>query len=125
MFVGIKRNLVLLTALIYMIFACSYVLLCRRDTSVVNLVDCFYSFTSKQNVSPVIKSPIPHSPIANKFLSRPRVVFNRPVLLSFVLTAVTILSFFVFSFLNYTALIIVSTSHFKCPGIVFLRSWRI
>ena len=127
---SVRRVLVLIMALVYTIFACNYMLLCKRNISVVNLVRGRYSLVSKQRAGtiPIIKnSSSQRPPVSNKFLSKPRVITNRLNLPDFSILAFTFLllftlfakkrqSFFVIDFLSYPD---------RCPGIVFFGNWRI
>jgi Na+/melibiose symporter-like transporter len=96
-----RRNLILITAIVYMIFACSYVLFCRRNVRIVNVIDCFNSSSSKQNINTLSiekSSSTNHSPFSHVFLSRPRVISNRSVSLNFSLIIITFL--FLFTYYN-------------------------
>ena len=100
----LKRYSILVLTLVYMIFACSYILFCHRNTRVVNLSDCFNSLSSKQKITitPTIKiksSSTNHSPFSHTFLSRPRVISNRLALINFSLIIVTLL--FLLTFFNF------------------------
>lgn len=128
MSVVLKRNLILITALVYTAFACSYVLLCSRDARVVNLFDCFYSSVSKPKATQLIKrSPTNRVPLSHKFLSRPRVVTNKTAYLDFSIVAITFLSLFIFFAKKEQSFLLISTLSLfdPCPGIIFLRNWRI
>jgi hypothetical protein len=127
---ALKKNLVLITALIYTIFACNYVLLCKRNIGIVNPVPCCNSLVSIQsaNTTLIIKeSSSQKLPVSDKFLSRPRVVTNRLALPDFSILAITFLLLFTlvvekrqsFLFLDFFAY------PNACPGIVFFGNWRI
>jgi hypothetical protein len=126
----LKKYLILVLTLIYMIFACSYVLFCHRNSRIIKLSDCFNSLSSKQKttITPLIKSSSTnHSPFSHTFLSRPRVISNRVALINFSLTIVTLLFFFTFfnlknlsfSFLRY------KYSSYPHTDIRFYQCWRI
>lgn len=94
-----KRNLILITALVYTIFACNYVLLCKRNIRVLNLVECFNLLTAKQNsgVSLVLKDPShQNTPVSTQFLSRPRVIITRIGSPDFSIISITFLLLFTF-----------------------------
>jgi hypothetical protein len=126
----LKKNLVLITALIYIIFACNYVLLCKKSIGIVNPVPVYNLPVSIQsaNTTPIIKESSPRRlPVSNKFLSRPRVLTNRLTLPDFSILAITFLLLFTpfvkkrpcFSFTVFF-------SHPNpCPGIIFFGNWRI
>jgi hypothetical protein len=126
----LKRYLILVLTLVYMIFACSYVLFCHRNTGIINLPDYFKSNSSKQKITitPVIKSSSTnHSPFSHTYLSRPRVISNRVALINFSLIIITLLFLFTFfnlknlsfSFLRYKY-----SSH-QHTDIRFYQCWRI
>ena|ERR1700761_3880589 len=124
-----KRNLILITALVYTIFACNYVLLCKKNTGVVNLIECFNSIIVKQKLRlpAVVKNPSQQNiPVANQFLSRPRVIINRVTLPDLSIVAIAFLLLFTFlikreRFFLLGTLLSISPS----PGIIFLRNLRI
>lgn len=126
----LKRYSILVLTLVYMIFACSYVLFCHRNTRVINLSDCFNSLSSKQKITitPIIKSSSSnHSPFSHTFLSRPRVISNRLALINFSLIIVTLLfllTFFTFKNLSFSFLRYKYSSHLH-TDIKFYQCWRI
>jgi hypothetical protein len=128
--VVLKRNLILLTTVIYLFFACSYVLLCKRDNGVINLFSCFYSTVSgvKTSTSPIIKTASANpSPLSHKFLSRPRVVINRLLLANFAVVAIVLLSVFNLNLSSKRSSlqIIIKHSTFRRPDLAFYHNWRI
>jgi hypothetical protein len=126
----LKRYSILVLTLVYMIFACSYVLFCHRNTRLVNLSDCFNSLSSKQKITitPIIKSSSTnHSPFSHTFLNRPRVISNRVALINFSLIVVTLLflfTFFNFKYLSFSFLRYKYSSYLH-TDIKFYQCWRI
>jgi len=127
---ALRRNLILLTTLIYLVFACSYVVLCKRDNRTINLLSIFQcgSSHSKIAVAAEIKSACTNAlPILNKFLIRPRVLFNRIQSTNFFLFAVTLLSIFIFGPFSKRSILLIGPDHFSLYhfGLAFCYSWRI
>ncbi len=125
-----KRNLILITALVYIIFACNYVLLCKRNIRVLNLVECFNLLTAKQNSgAPLLLKGSSHqnTPVSTQFLSRPRVIITRIASPDFSIVAITFLLLFTFLVKKEQFFLLISTpfSIDSSPDIIFLRSLRI
>ena len=121
----LRRNLVLITALIYLVFACSYVILCRRNTTIINLLDCFKFSASANVVKGTIKiESQATSPISHKFLSRPRVVFKR-FSVAAILTVIVPLWILSFCRTIYIGLPIAPPVFNPSRRLVFLQNWRI
>jgi hypothetical protein len=127
---ALKKNLVLITALIYIIFACNYVLLCKTNIGIIKPIPRYNSPISVQgaNTTLIIKgSSSQRLPVSNNFLSRPRIVTNRLTLPDFSILATTFLLLFTlfvkkrqsFLFINFFS----SPAYF--PGIMFFCNWRI
>ena len=124
-----KRILILTTALIYTIFACNYVQLCKRNTGIVNLFECFNLPIAKPSTSIplILKSPShQNTPVSTNFLSRPRVIITRMASPDFSIVAITFLLLFTF-LVKKERFLLISTpfSIEPSPGIVFLRNLRI
>jgi hypothetical protein len=126
----LKKNLVLITALIYIIFACNYVLLCKRNIGIGKPIPSFNSAVSIQLTNTILiikESSSQRLPVSGKFLLRPRVVTNRPILPDFSLLATTFLLLFIlfvkkgqpFLFIDFFP----APNLF--PGIIFFCNWRI
>jgi hypothetical protein len=88
---SLKRNLILITALVYLVFACNYVLLCRRNTRVINLMECFYPQKSQIKTTHSTISSANQRHLLHNFLSRPRVISNPIFSIEFSLTIITLL----------------------------------
>lgn len=116
----------MLTTICYLFFACNYVILCKRNNQLVNLIDCFLDTAAKlqAGMNPVFK-PIEKQkfPSAFKFLSRPRVISNEIAAFNLAVFAL-ILSFIapISRFTKAPSLRYVSCSY---PGMPFYRNWRI
>lgn len=126
----LKKNLVLITALIYTIFACNYVLLCKRNISFVKpIAGCNLStLIQSANKTLIIKGPSSQRlPVSDKFLSRPRVVTNRLTLPDFSILAITFLLLFTPFVKKRQSFLFIDFFSFPnpCPGIIFLGNWRI
>ena len=126
----LKKILVLVIALVYTIFACNYVLFCKRNTSVLSAVPAYNSLASKQggNTAQIIRgSSSQELPVSHKFFSRPRVVTNRPTLPDFSILAFTFLLLFTVFEKKHQSFF--APTFFSrpdpCPGIIFLHNWRI
>jgi hypothetical protein len=125
-----KRNLILITALVYTIFACNYVLLCKRNIRVLNLVECFNLLAAKPNpgASMLLKGPSrQNTPVSTQFLSRPRVIITRIASPDFSVVAISFLLPFTFLVKKQQYFLFISTpfSIDTSPDIIFLRSLRI
>ena len=108
----LKRILILTTALVYTIFACNYVLLCKRNTGVVNVFECFSLPAAKQGpgVPMVLKSPShQNTPVSSNFLSRPRVIITRMASPDFSIVAITFLLLFTFIVKKEQFFLLIST----------------
>ena len=90
MITSFKRNLILITTLVYLVFACNYVLLCKRNTSVINLLECFYSQKSQPKTLPSTISSANQRRHIHNFLSRPRVINNPVFSIKFSLIIITL-----------------------------------
>jgi hypothetical protein len=113
-----------------MVFACDYVLFCKRDTRVINILSFFSSFQSQQKAgnSQVIKSAPTHkTPLSYSFLSRPRVVIKQIAIIDFALMVIAFLTPFIFFSVKAQFSKIITTSPFfrPCPDIIFYQNWRI
>ena len=127
---SLKKNLILLIALIYLVFACDYVLFCRRDTSVVNMFGCFYSPKSQIKTTPsqeVKISSVNKRQLLHTFLSRPRVINNTPFSIKFSLVIITLLFLFTYSNLKDKSLVFLRNKYFSFlyTDIEFYQCWRI
>ena len=125
-----KRILILITALVYIVFACNYVLLCKRNTGVVNLFECFNLPAAKSgsSVPLLLKSPShQNTPVSTNFLSRPRVIITRMASPDFSIVAISFLLLFTLFVKKEQFFLLISTpfSIEPSPGIVFLRNLRI
>jgi hypothetical protein len=125
-----KRNLILITALVYTIFACNYVLLCKRNIRVLNLVECFNLLSAKPNadVPLLLKGPShQNTPVSTQFLSRPRVIITRIASPDFSVVAITFLLLFTFLVKKEQFFLLINTpfSIDTSPDIISLRSLRI
>ena len=126
----LKKNLVLITALIYTIFACNYVFLCKRNIGFVNpIAGCnLPALIQSANKTLIIKGPSSQRlPVSNKFLSRPRVVINRLTLPDFSILAITFLLLFTLFAKKRQSFLFIDFSSYPNPrsGIVFFNNWRI
>jgi len=126
----IKRNAVLVTILVYLVFACNYVVLCKRETSVVNLFNCFHSPNTLQKKSApevVKKSASPGKSTFPKFLSRPRVISTKTV--NHNLSQSISVLLFVFAFFAITNCLshYIKNKFFLLPSsrLIYYCSWRI
>jgi hypothetical protein len=63
------KSLIFFTAFVYLLFSCSYVLLCSRHTGVINIFQAYHLVAKKAANNTSARS--------FKFLSRPRVINNR------------------------------------------------
>jgi len=125
-----KRNLILITALVYTIFACNYVLLCKRNIRVLNLVECFNLVAAKPNsgVPLLLKEPShQNTPVSTQFLSRPRVIITRIISPDFSIVTITLLLLFTFLVKKEQFFLFINApfSIDSGPDIIFLRSLRI
>jgi len=126
----LKNFLVLITALVYTIFACNYVLFCKRNPGIVRLVPAHNPVVSKQgnNTIQMIRGASSQEfPVSHKFLSRPRVVTNRFILPDFsILAFIFLLLFTLFEKKRRSFLAVDFFSYpDPCPGIIFFHNWRI
>lgn len=93
---ALKRSLILIVASVYLVFACSYVIFCIRNTSVINLPDSFRPPVSKHNAALAIKSVSnSENHLIHNFLNRPRVIANRLLVFSFFLWALALLPYLI------------------------------
>ncbi|MDP9080715.1 MAG: hypothetical protein M3O71_25140 [Bacteroidota bacterium] len=93
-----KRKLVLVTTIVYLLFACGYVAFCERDNHVINLLSLFsHKITQANNSSLSLKiGKVPgHKPGSVKFLSRPRVVDKKVQVPVFALLTFMVLLIFI------------------------------
>jgi hypothetical protein len=125
-----RKILVLITTLVYTIFACNYVLFCKRNIGAVSPNMAYSTLVAKQagNVAEIIRGISSQGlPVSHKFLSKPRVVTNRLTLPDFSILALTFLLLFTLfekKRQSFFAADIFSYPH-PCPGIIFFQNWRI
>jgi hypothetical protein len=89
----LKRKLAFITAFVYILFACGYVLVCKRDNLTINLFNHAASQSNNAFLIPKINKTFGHKPVSAKFPGRPKVVEKKVMALVFALLTFVLLSF--------------------------------
>jgi len=111
----------MLLCIIYLFFACFYVLLCQRNNNVISLFGNTISVNPKTVISPSTKTKS-----SLKFFSRPRVVANRLSNPGSILAAIFCLLFSTAALTIYKPYFNYKASHFYLKySLCYLYVWRI
>jgi hypothetical protein len=121
---SLKKYSIFVFAAIYLLFACGYVLLCQRDTRLINMLDCFHQQKATSNV---VGSKNSSKPNSAKFGVRPRVAFNKKLIAGFSFTVLLfslLFSFYPTTFFSAPFIKTNSWFNFHSP-LLFCCNWRI